>query len=180
MKPNISSELISLGAKMAKALDFKDYVLWRLRDDVPNTIRDYQTAYLSGAFSDKATAYVNYNHYQTAENLVLRSPFVGVVDRYDESMVVFEENFKSKGISLDLAYRPQNVGDKRMLSQASKVQSVLEQLGSEANRAFESNLNDLRLYNYANVMLDDKINSINGFESKLELFKLRYRALQHE
>ena len=82
----------STGARMAKVLDFKEYVEWRMKDDVPATIRNLQTIFLAGQGANHKKSIKDL--YEFAFKNLINSSLVGVVDRYDESMVVFEEHLK--------------------------------------------------------------------------------------
>ncbi|MEH6515085.1 MAG: hypothetical protein V7742_00275 [Halioglobus sp.] len=166
----------SLGAVTAKKLSFLDYTLWRMNEDIPNTIRNFQTAYVSGTKKGKHEA-INHETFSRAVDILKGNEFIGTVDRYDESMVVFESFFKARDIDIDLSHKPQNVMDKRDRSEEQKMLDVLDDLGTDANLVFSKNLYDYRLYRTANEVLSERILNIRDFDGKLADFKARCRKL---
>ncbi|HIQ28625.1 MAG TPA: hypothetical protein EYH42_09025, partial [Sulfurovum sp.] len=162
----------SLGAKKAKELNFQEYVAWRMQDDVPATIRNLQTIFLAGDGPHP-------KHMEKKFELALKnlndSPLIGIVDRYDESMVVFEEYLKQFFPKIDLAYIRKNITDTNITASVEeKVDSILKQFDEPLQKLVkEKNAFDLELYEKANILLDEKIEKINDFEKKLQDFKAR-------
>jgi hypothetical protein len=74
---------VSLGAKMAKNMDFNEYILWRMRPDVPAAIRNQQTIYLSGMGPNENN--IN-QRFLSALEWVSRCSTVGVVDEFAMSL----------------------------------------------------------------------------------------------
>ncbi|MFT6955208.1 MAG: hypothetical protein ACJAYC_000201 [Halieaceae bacterium] len=167
----------SLGARAAKKLSFLEYALWRMRDDVPNTIRNYQTAYLSKTQSGRKRIFINDHDYTEAAKVIDHNPFVGLVDRYDESMVVLESHFQRHDIEIDLAHKPQNVMDNSALTENEKMIETLDELGTEANYVLSKNLYDYRMYRKADIKLTERISRIKNFDDKLLSFKKRCTRL---
>lgn len=166
-------EEISLGAKMAKELDFAEYVAWRMQDGVPATIRNLQTIFLAahGANHKKSFEYL----YESAVKNLMDTPLMGVVDRYDESMVVFEEYLRSYFVNIDLSYIRRNVTDTDLHAGLDeKIAKILSKLSLSLQEEVQlKNAYDLKLYDLANRQLDEKISKIDNFDSKLKDFKVR-------
>ncbi len=162
----------SLGAKMAKQFNFQEYISWRMQDDAPPTIRNLQTKFLAGMGHN--ANYMN-KKYEQALKTLYSEPLVGIVDRYDESMVVFEEYLKTYFPNIDLSYIRRNVTDKNIeLSVENKVTKILSEFDeSLVKKINEKNYYDLTLYTKANTLLEKKINQINDFENKLFDFRGR-------
>jgi len=163
----------SSGAKMAKELNFQEYVSWRMEEHAPATIRNLQTIFLAGQGVNHKKS-IN-QLYQFAFKNLMGSPLVGVVDRYDESMVIFEEHLKQFFPQIDLSYIRRNVTDTdTSASVEEKVEKLLQQLDLPLQKLVkEKNEFDLELYARANSLLDDKIASISNFQIKLDNFKDR-------
>ncbi len=165
----------SLGATKAKELNFKEYIAWRMQEDVPATIRNLQTIFLAGDG-------LRPNHMKKKFTLAFKnlhdSPLIGVVDRYDESMVVFEEYLKQFFPNIDLSYIRKNVTDTNIdASVKEKVEKLLQQLDEPVQKLVkEKNAFDLELYEKANILLDEKITKIEDFDKKLNDFKERCKA----
>jgi len=97
--------------------------------------------------------------------------FVGLVERYDESMVALEQMLQSLGIRLDLAYpRAMNTtrSDQDVESQADALPRKL---------LLESTELDERLYQRVEARLDEHINSIPQFDKCLQDFHVRCQEL---
>ena len=174
----------SLGAKMAKQFNFEEYVSWRMQDDVPPTIRNLQTVFLAGA-----NHHANHldKKFQLALETLDESPLIGVVDRYDESMVVFEEYLRPFFPDIDLSYVRKNVTDTNTeLSVEEKANKILMQFDAKMQEKIkEKNKYDLELYERANILLDENIEKIDNFREKLYDFKKRCiikngQAFNHE
>lgn len=163
----------SLGAKTAKNLNFLEYCIWRMKEDIPPTIRNYQTLYLSGVKKRP----LNYFDYSNAVQYVKKTNLVGLVERYDESMVLFEEEFRKKGISLDLSHKKQNVIYDGNLPISNRIDLILEELSEKANFIIAKNLYDLRLYAKMCILFEERIKKIPEFYLKLKSYRDRCSML---
>ena len=163
---------ITQGAIKAKELCFEDYVAWYMQDDAPATIRNVQTIFLSGGGA--APSKMNEKFTVALENLK-QTPCIGVVDRYDESMVVFEEYLKAFFPGIDLSYIRRNVTDNRFeVTVGEKAEKLLDQLDVSLRKiVLEKNALDFKLYREANEQLDTKIKNIPNFAEKLQNFQDR-------
>ena len=163
------------GAIHAKKLNFQDYIIWRLNHKGGGVVMNYQIRYCSGrkgfAIDDALIA--------TTANFLSTEALTGIVDRYDESMVYFEDALQGYFPKIDLSYVRQNVskGGLSPLSMEDKATAVLRELGTEAAALEESNRGDLELYALANQALDRQISSISDFSGKLAAFRLRCNKL---
>ena len=163
---------ITHGSKKAKEVSFNDYISWYMQETSPATIRNAQTIFLSG---DGPAPSRMQEKFTVALKNVNTSPLVGIVDRYDESMVVFEEYLKAFFPKIDLSYIRKNVTDENIeASVEEKANKLLAKL-DEATQALvkEKNAFDTKLYITANIQLDAKISGIENFEQKLNDFKER-------
>jgi len=160
------------GAKKAKELEFQEYLRWYLKKESPATIRNAQTIFLSGdgpSPSDIDKKFVK------AIKTLESSSLIGVVDRYDESMVVFEENLRVFFPMIDLSYIRRNVTDSNLhesvWDKSNKLLALLE--NDVKMELLEANTYDMELYNRANKLLDLEIGKIENFQRKLQDFKER-------
>ncbi len=167
------------GAVHAKKMNFRDYVEWRMEHKGGGVIMNYQLKYCSGRkgleVSDDLVR-------ETGEN-ISSVALAGIVDRYDESMVFFEERLRCDFPHIDLSYIRQNASKKRLFARRApvtreeSVQAVLSELGSVAVTLQENNRADLALYEFVNRALDVHINKIDQFGEKLQDFKQRCSKL---
>lgn len=158
------------GAKKAKELSFEEYISWYMQADSPATIRETQTIFLSG--DGPAPSQIENKHTLALQTLSNEPNLIGVVDRYDESMVVFEEKLKPFFSTIDLSYIRRNVTDTDLKSSAeSKAEKLLSQLSVKTRESvIEHNQYDLELYKKANTILDIEKSKIPNFENKLQQF----------
>jgi hypothetical protein len=171
---------ITPGAKAARSMNFSSYVAWRMQLDVPRTIRDYQTYYIGGRPKGEAKRAVSFRTLRSAIQNMVRMSCVGVVDRYDESMVVFENSLREHFPAIDLAYVKQNVSRKRWGKKTdidSKVDDVLQRLDKLSSTVLANNSYDLSLYRAANQKLDQAIKKIEDFDIRLNDFRQRCTAI---
>lgn len=162
------------GAQAAKRLSFPEYLRWRMRDDVGPTLRNFQTRYLAGQAARQPGYKTTRQTFQAALDFLTREPYTGVVERYADSMVLFEEALGGRFPALDLAYRPQNM-TRSSLSEESL--DWLDDLGALRDELIDKNSYDLALYQVAQSMLDDRIASMTGYDGKLQAFRARQAAL---
>ncbi|MFT4768117.1 MAG: hypothetical protein ACI8RN_001250 [Glaciecola sp.] len=163
------------GAIAAKEKDFRQYVAWRMQEDVPRTIRDYQTSYIAGFHTRHVKSTAPADWLQRALHHLEFLDCVGVVDRYDESMVVFEKYLRPYFPDIDLAYVRQNVSQEKASDKpiAARVHNTLDKLGDLAAEVLSRNSYDLALYRQANQKLDEAIAKIDDFDQRLSKFQKR-------
>ncbi len=168
------------GSRAARSKSFRDYVAWRMLAEVAHTIRDYQTLYLAGYHGLASAADRARTYFPAALQLLSGSALVGLVDRYDESMVVIEEALRPYFPAIDLACVPQNVarGKDRSSGIEGLVEATLNELGELQKTVIELNSNDLALYQQACQALDAKIHAVDDFESLLSNYRKRCHRLR--
>ena len=104
---------------------------------------------------------------------------IGLVERYDESLVVMEDALRAHFRELDLSYgSPCNVGEPRKGSTAAqRVQDLEREMGRDLVEdlarmgAWSDNL-----YDRVEEELDSRISCVSNFRGKLEDFESRCRA----
>ncbi len=163
------------GAVHAKKLNFRDYVEWRMGHRGGGVVMDYQLKYCSGR---RGLVLDDDLVFQTTQFLSTEA-LTGVVDRYDESMVYFEDVLRERFPQIDLSYLRQNVskGAATGLSIEDKIAAICQELGDSANALKECNLADLKLYSLINQTLDQHVGQISNFSEKLAEFRLRCNKL---
>ena len=161
------------GARAAKAMGFREYVAWRMRDDVGPTIRNFQTRYLAGQFAYKPGSAVLSTMFDSALDYLKQIGNVGIVELYDESMVRFEAALGPVFPSIDLAHVPQNVSARG----ESEVATVYEELGSLCGEVIDRNSYDLALYSCARETLQRRLSELPDFADRLAQLRKRNSAL---
>ena len=166
------------GALAAKRFSFHDYIEWRLQPEVSPALRNYQTLYMLGLHDHSQPLLLDHDLFSAAEARLAKLACVGVVERYDESMLCLEHFLGTLIPGLDLAYRKQNAtADWVEAGLDSSVESVLEKLQGLKSRSLQENQYDLALYEQANRQLDQALAGIADCDQRLDSFRDRCRAL---
>ena len=156
-----------------KGLTFDAYLRRYLRSNLSN----YQTRHLS---PQQEEDWNDRNGWGARPELIdLDRPdlFVGIVERYDESMVTLEYILDQKNISIDLSYpHPKNTYRSRSKRRKNETQveagTPPKQLRKDATELDES------LYRRAEERLNRYIDTIPDFEQRLRAFQERCTKLK--
>lgn len=163
----------TLGARFAREHDLKAYVKWRLQLDVPPTIRNFHLTKslpnpvrwrqpASEADLTKAMTYVD-----SVEML-------GFVERFDESMILFESTLRPVYSGIDLSYKIQNVGTHSHVPKTTRIEKLRNALGDSLyHTLLEKNWADLKLYEYALGVFNKRVFSAEKMASTLACFRQR-------
>lgn len=158
------------GARAAKELSFKEYLRWRMRDDVGPTIRNFQTRYLAGQAARQPGYNTTRQTFLAALNFLTTQPFIGVVERYTDSMVVLESALGERFPELDLAFTPQNMTRQSLVDESL---GWLADLGVLRDELIDRNSYDLALYQVALSVLDDSLAAMDDRDARLGAFRAR-------
>lgn len=174
----------SRGARAAKQMHLPAYLAWRLRPDVPNVVRNYQTAYLAGCHHPLIPEPALAGYFQRAQAALAALPVVGLVERFDESMVLIEDLLAPLFPGIDLAYRPQNRSPGALPgvpdNGRDELARIYAALGDMAPRLVAENSYDLALYRLAEVKFAAAIAAVPGFDDKLREFRNRCNVILGE
>ena len=163
------------GARAAKAMDFKQYLRWRMRDEVAPTIRNFQTRYLSGQLRRPPQYTETADDFAAALAFLRTLPAVGVVERYLESMVAFEASYGDRFPQLDLTYEPQNMSRPSL---AEESLDWIDDLGDLRDELIDRNSYDLALYRAANDLLDQVLGRLDSAERATVAFRDRQASVR--
>lgn len=166
----------TLGARMAGQMNFQDYVEWRMKAEAPRVVRNYQMHYCTSTLSGPNLSETD--RFEQSAEFLKRTPLVGVVDRYDESMVVFENALQRYFPQIDLSYRKQNVGNRTGMSVSERVEELEGELNRDiVEQIHQANDFDLKLYNYANELLDARLAQIADYKDRVVELRRRVDRL---
>jgi hypothetical protein len=167
----------SLGSRMAKKMTFNEYVQWRMQPEAPITIRNFQTSRcldIPETIKTFITRRLVEADYANARKQIEEMGLLGVVDMYDESMVLFEEYLKPSFPNIDLSYVKQNITSGRKKSLVDRIRSVFNELDFDVtNSMLQHNHFDLMLYLEAKEIVKSRINDLADFKEKLNCFRNR-------
>lgn len=162
----------------AKQTTFAQYVQWGMNPSSGAPIRNFQTRRCCG-YLIHAHDQVNQQDFEAALRQLRDLSLMGRVERYDESMVVFEHTLRPYFPEINLAYVKQNVSQNRKGTLEERVQHVYDRLGSELSALLiEQNKWDQTLITEADAVLSERIEAVPAFEKKLKKFRQRCRRLR--
>ncbi|MFT4768116.1 MAG: hypothetical protein ACI8RN_001249 [Glaciecola sp.] len=134
------------GTRKARDGDLQSYVSWRLEKGTGPVVRNYQVRMLSGMYP----GYGDGTQFDRAVALLDDLPAIGMVDRYRESVVMFEQALKQDFPELDLSFRRQNVRDSSdQRSSDERRAAVEDELGPLLQSVRDANSLDIALYELA-------------------------------
>jgi hypothetical protein len=161
------------GAIKARELDLRDYVLWRMTPSAGATIRNFQVRRMLPP-REKGVEAISEIEMEAAIKFAGSLEMLGMVDRFDESMVLFEHYLANHFKDIDFAYVIQNVGQSPVFDRTRRIDSLRVEIGDDAfDLLVESNKRDLELYSWVEKEFERRIMAIEDFEVKLEKFRLR-------
>ncbi|MDP3297581.1 MAG: sulfotransferase family 2 domain-containing protein [Thermodesulfovibrionia bacterium] len=159
-----------------RKMSFQNYVLWRMKPTNEGIIRNFQTRYCL----DEQSEVLNEENYKIAQKRIRETHLLGLVDYYDESMVLFEEVLRPYYPDINLAYIKENVtlGGERGLEQ--RVNAIFQSLSIEIiDILFANNQWDLMLYLEAKSIIKERMANTPYFTDKLNDFYQRCLALRN-
>lgn len=167
----------SLGTITDTEIGLRGYVEAYLKEGTPASIRNMHTLRFAGR--DNGCP-VTEEDFGNALATLEQCKTIGVVEYFDESMVLFEESLRPYFPNLDLAYIIQNVHQKPQ-SVERRIQELRGHLGDELFEILvQKNNMDLRLYGIIKEHFQKRLGEIPDFQEKLAQFRKRCRDLRRE
>ena len=174
----VKQEANTPGAINAKKMTFLQYVMWRMDPSTGATIRNFQTRRCCGR-RFKLGDQVTDQDFEVALRHLQSTSLIGIVERYDESMVLFEHALQGLYPDISLAYVKQNVSKGRKGTVEERVQHIYDKLGSEVSTVLrENNEWDRKLYEEADALLSKRIEALPTFDERLKAFRKRCRRFK--
>jgi hypothetical protein len=137
---------------------------WQLQPMPGPVVKNFHTRYCSGNYLGEDLEEL----YGLALATVESTPLVGLVHRYDESIVLFEYLLHQKFPGLDLAYRRQNSSDDTDSTLQQRRQAVLSELAPVEADIIEANEYDLRLYELVVSRFDLALSQVPDVPTRLD------------
>ena len=159
----------------AKSLTLNDFIKWNLEGKKNLTLINFQVQFLS---DKKLGSIVNEDDLILAVNRIKSCPVLGVVDRFDQSLVVAEEVLCHHFNEIDLSYVKQNISSNRktdFIQRIEEEKSLVEE--NVMKNIEERNHLDFELYSQTNIELDKRLKTIDDFELKLKDFQNRCKKI---
>ena len=166
------------GAVNAKKMTFAEYVAWRMEPTSGATIRNFHIRYCCGRLV-RLKQPITQEDFDASLRLLESTPLMGIVEHYDESMVLFEEALQHYFPKISLAYVRQNVSKGRKATLAERVQHVYDRLSPDVSALVdERNAWDHKLYEAAKALLMQRIAAMPDFVHRLADFRERCRHVE--
>lgn len=161
------------GAIHARKLDLREYIQWRMQPNVGCTIRNGHSRKLlppKGTAKDAITEQEMATVIESAAAMEL----LGLVDRFDESMVLFEHCLEKSFPEIDLSYKMQNVGQNASMSHMERIEFIRSEVGEDTfHLLMENNRRDLYLYELVESEFDRRIAMVPDFSDRLLAYRVR-------
>ena len=162
------------GTEHARKLGFVDYVRWRLQPDVGPVIRNFHTRYCSDRYAAKDIDEM----YDSAIATIESTPLLGLVHRYDESVVLFEYHLQDVFPDIDLSWKLQNSSGGDQVSSAEKLRTAECDLEPVMDQVVAANSYDLRLFAEVESRFERAVASVPNVEQRLQELRSRRELLQ--
>jgi len=161
------------GVVKAKSLSFNDYVKWNLDKKRHKGMKNFQVLFLS----DKSiNAAVDEKDFDIAMERIRSCPILGVLNRFDESLVLGEEVLEKYFDSIDLSYIKQNISENKVKELDDSLDEIKNSLKPYIfDEILKENQFDLKLYSEANKELDRRIENLDDYNEKMNNFVERCR-----
>lgn len=164
------------GVIHARKYSLRDYVIWRMRPEAGATIRNFQVRKILPPM-EIGQEIISDIEMAKVKNQLKEIELLGLVRRFDESMVLFEECLSSIFPHIDLSYVAQNVGQKASLTQEARLERLRAEIGSKTyDLLVENNQQDLQLLSFAEKEVESRISKVTNFAEKLANFRARCAA----
>lgn len=165
---------VSLGAKMAKQLDMRGYFEWRMRDEVPASIRNFHVRYLAGIRNPARKLHAT-DFDLALERAARDNVLIGCVEKFDESMVFLEKNLLPSFPGINLAYVKQN---QNHAQPEDYVEHLRQELGMGLfERLMHENALDIQLYELLSHKFEARFEEIANHKQLLDTFQARCTEL---
>ena len=110
--------------------------------------------------------------------MLIRTPLLVIVERYDESMILLEHHLEKYYPGIDLSYIRRNETFGREVELVQRIEKVFEELGPELTREFrEKNHWDMRLYENALAILGERLGALGNVDRLMGDIQSRCRLL---
>lgn len=164
------------GVIHARKFSLRDYIHWRMKPEVGPTIRNFQVRKM---LPPRKVGQEIIHDAEMAEikRQLPEMEMIGLVERFDESMVLFEECLRQIYPQIDLSYIAQNVGQEASEKKEARLERLRSEIGRETyDLLLENNQRDLQLLELVQEEVESRISRAKDFAEKLAEFRSRCSA----
>lgn len=149
---------------MANKFSFKEYIEWAVRKTKGASIRNYQTICLScvqAKMQNPWSVIPDASHLAEAKKFLESVPFIGIVERFDESISIFNKKISPLFDKLEFFYAKTNFSQSHNLSIEENLSAIKKEIGEALYKELEeANKFDIELYKLATVKFDKLLKEI--------------------
>ncbi len=164
------------GSIRAKKMSFYEYMAWQMEPMPGPVVKNYHTRYCSGDYLGEDLPAM----YERALALLEGTRLVGLVHRYDESMVLFEHQLEAQFPGIDLSYLKQNVLSVAESTHLQRRDAVIGELGDIADTVLAANDYDMRLFTAAEQRFESLLAEVPDLGSRLSDLHARNTGLREQ
>ncbi len=170
-RQNISHECI-----LAQQNSFKEFVEILLESRVDSSFGNIQAQFFLGNYFPPK--YPSEETWATLVKNLNDTPCVGILERFDDSMILWEEYLRVYYPGIDLAYSRENISLNRSENLADRLNELKSELGSGLVIEFKKrNEFDYRLYYLVKKRIEQAVCALSNFTEKQKLFKSKVMEL---
>jgi len=159
------------GIRKAKELNLNDYIKWNFTKKKFRPMKNFQTLFLS---HHDVEHLVDGKDLEKAINNMKECQFLGIVERFDESLVLGEEILKEYFPTIDMSYMKQNISEDRKGTLNEKFIRDKNELDEDVwKEILDQNKFDLELYEKAKIELSIRLEKLENLDNKMANFKNR-------
>lgn len=162
-------------AKAARAMTLREYIVWSMQPGIPSTLCNFHVAKcLDDRFHNPFA--LGDEQLDAAKRYVASVPLVGLVDRFDDSMVLFEHVLREAFPAIDLSYVKRNAGPRLTWRDRDKATFLRESIGEHVfGELRERNACDLEVVRFARETFQERLGQVHDLESARAEFRSRCR-----
>ena len=165
-------------ATAARSMSLREYIVWSMQPGISSTLCNFHVIKChEEAFNDPLA--VGDEQFETAKRYIASVPLVGLVDRFDDSMVLFEHLLRDAFPTIDLSYVKRNEGPRLTGGNRDKTAILREAVGDALfDELRQRNTYDLETVSFARETFQRRIEEVPNFEHARSEFQSRCRRRQ--
>jgi len=169
-------EDISHECALARRKSFKDFVRILMEAGLDVSFADIQSQFFLASLSPPQ--YPSKANWDVVREIANSIPCVGVLELFDESLLLWERHLRKFFPEINLAYIRKNVSQDRLEKLETRLDRIIDDLGAELVNLFqERNKFDYKLHDLATYRIQCEMLEITNFQEELAGFRERSASL---
>lgn len=161
---------VSPSARIAREYGLPGFVEWVLSPEATAVARNFQVAHLAAIDRDMRCAFPSEAHLEVALQQMRALPFLGLVERFDESLGLLDAYLGPSFGRLDLGYNIENRSVGRASSLGERLERIRKTIGDALYEDLcDCNALDLRLYEEGKARFERDLQQAAGYRANVDL-----------